>query len=339
MVKEADYLEKQLTLFTQCEKPQTESSPNGSSGKTSLEHSVQIGEMILGLCWKKSQKRVFQCLNLVNGQKPEWLEAESVTSHGGCSMPNIGASPSVVRESFLSQILEPSADRKYYLSPKACQGILRRARERGKILPEILEKALIRQAGNYEQLTKDKSPALRADMGDNQAAVVYGISSHDSNAMKSDNPHSGIYEAETTRTLDINCGNHAYRQGGMAVVSMGDERSASFQAGIADPLTATDCKRPPLVAVKGNGSRPSHKGDGYKETDKMYTLNATEVHGIAQRLASGKNTTGTLMANCGTKLFSGNQEAFSGDYFVVNDKMTAASKSYSDIHWMILGQP
>ena len=104
------------------------------------------------------------------------------------------------------------------MSPKACQGILRRARERGKILPEILEKALIRQAGNYEQLTKDKSPALRADMGDNQAAVVYGISSHDSNAMKSDNPHSGIYEAETTRTLDINCGNHAYRQGGMAVV-------------------------------------------------------------------------------------------------------------------------
>lgn len=98
------------------------------------------------------------------------------------------------------------------------------------------------------------------------------------------------------------------------MVSMGDERSASFQAGIADPLTATDCKRPPLVAVKGNGSRPSHKGDGYKETDKMYTLNATEVHGIAQRLASGKNTTGTLMANCGTKLFSGNQEAFSGDF-------------------------
>lgn len=35
---------------------------------------------------------------------------------------------------------------KYYLSPKACQGILRRASERGKELPEILKKALIRQA-------------------------------------------------------------------------------------------------------------------------------------------------------------------------------------------------
>lgn len=34
------------------------------------------------------------------------------------------------------------------------------------------------------------------------------------------------------------------------------------------------------IAIEGNGSRPSHKGNGYKETDKMYTLNATEVHGI-----------------------------------------------------------
>jgi DNA (cytosine-5)-methyltransferase 1 len=35
------------------------------------------------------------------------------------------------------------------------------------------------------------------------------------------------------------------------------------------------------IAIEGNGSRPSHKGNGYKETDKMYTLNTTEVHGVA----------------------------------------------------------
>ena len=44
--------------------------------------------------------------------------------------------------------------------------------------------------------------------------VAYGISSFDSNAMKSDNPHSGIYVAETARTLDINGGNPACNQGG-----------------------------------------------------------------------------------------------------------------------------
>jgi DNA (cytosine-5)-methyltransferase 1 len=80
--------------------------------------------------------------------------------------------------------------------------------------------------------------------------VVYGICSKDSNSMKSDNPNSGFYEAKTTRTLDANGGNPSCNQGGMAV-------------------------------IEGNGSRPSHKGDGYKESEVMYTLNATEQHGVA----------------------------------------------------------
>ena len=44
----------------------------------------------------------------------------------------------------------------------------------------------------------------------------YGISAYDSNAMKSSNPHSGIYEAKTTRTLDLNGGNPSCNQGGGA---------------------------------------------------------------------------------------------------------------------------
>lgn len=43
---------------------------------------------------------------------------------------------------------------------------------------------------------------------------AYGISSLDSNAMKSPNPHSGIYEADTSRTLDLNGGSPACNQGG-----------------------------------------------------------------------------------------------------------------------------
>ena len=45
-------------------------------------------------------------------------------------------------------------------------------------------------------------------------AVCYGIGSYASNAMKSSNPHSGIYVAETARTLDENGGNPACQQGG-----------------------------------------------------------------------------------------------------------------------------
>lgn len=47
--------------------------------------------------------------------------------------------------------------------------------------------------------------------------TVYGISSYESNAMKSSNPESGISEAETARTLDSNGGNPACNQGGMLV--------------------------------------------------------------------------------------------------------------------------
>ena len=66
--------------------------------------------------------------------------------HGGPLTVNTGESPREERESTLSQILEENVPRKYYLTPKACLGILRRASIRGKVLPEILKKALERQS-------------------------------------------------------------------------------------------------------------------------------------------------------------------------------------------------
>lgn len=48
--------------------------------------------------------------------------------------------------------------------------------------------------------------------------VTYGICSYASNSMMSGNPHSGIYEADTSRTLDLNGGNPACNQAGIAVV-------------------------------------------------------------------------------------------------------------------------
>ena len=60
---------------------------------------------------------------------------------------NTGVSPRDARASSLSQILEDSPPRKYYLSRKACLGILRRSRERNKPLPRALNIALMAQAG------------------------------------------------------------------------------------------------------------------------------------------------------------------------------------------------
>ena len=51
----------------------------------------------------------------------------------------------------------------------------------------------------------------------------------------------------------------------------------------------------------------------------MYTLTAKDVHGVGY-LASGKDATGTLMASMATKQCLGDQEAFSGDYHIIEEK-------------------
>lgn len=59
---------------------------------------------------------------------------------------NTGEFPSEDAASTLSQILQAEVPEKYYLSQKACLGILRRASARGKELPKVLRLALERQA-------------------------------------------------------------------------------------------------------------------------------------------------------------------------------------------------
>ena len=123
----------------------------------------------------------------------------------------------------------------------------------------------------------------------------FGISAKDSNAMKSSNPHSGIYEADTSRTLDGNGGNPSCNQGGIAIVCVDQgagKSSCSVSEDLAPTLACTHDGAPAVcvgedspirktVAIEGNGARPSHIGDGYAESDVSYTLNATEVHGVA----------------------------------------------------------
>lgn len=52
----------------------------------------------------------------------------------------------------------------------------------------------------------------------------------------------------------------------------------------------TNTRKAPIVLAvfEGNGNRPSHKGPGITtETDKMYTLNTTEVHGVIYEKPNG----------------------------------------------------
>lgn len=227
-------------------------------GKMFPEHLAATGVTISGESCKKSQRPQFQCLNLEDGHQAEWLELNKLESLGELSTPSIGAFPNNGSESTLSAILEIDVPKKYYLSPKACQGILRRAQKRGKILSALLKAALEAQADGKLLVTMiddkaglqaqifdmshasdvirecgDKVPTLQNRMGTggNQVPLVfektntaeiptaYGICSQSSNAMKSSNPSSGFKEISVSKTLDENCCNPTCNQGGVCVVS------------------------------------------------------------------------------------------------------------------------
>lgn len=89
---------------------------------------------------------------------------------------NTGESPSDAVESTLSSILQDNVPETYYLSARACQGILNRAARRGKDLPEILKKALLMQSESGGECG-DKAPCLQARMGTggNQVPLCFGI--------------------------------------------------------------------------------------------------------------------------------------------------------------------
>jgi DNA (cytosine-5)-methyltransferase 1 len=76
--------------------------------------------------------------------------------------------------------------------------------------------ALNQIGGTGEWASEDAQTinSLKATHYKSLPVVCYGICSYHSNAMLSSNPHSGIYEATTARTLDLNGGNPACNQGG-----------------------------------------------------------------------------------------------------------------------------
>lgn len=112
--------------------------------------------------------------------------------------------------------------------------------------------------GKGALIQEDKSATLSCN--NDQTVFVpkaYGICSDKSNSMLSDNPHSGIYEADTSRTLDANGGNPGCNQGGIAVVE-----SYSIQG-----------------SMIGREDKNGPQGDGVNE-DVSFTLNTVDRHAV-----------------------------------------------------------
>lgn len=113
----------------------------------------------------------------------------------------------------------------------------------------------------------------------------FGISSKDSNAMKSDNPHSGIYEAETARTLDGNGGNPSCNQGGIAVVAFTqNQRDEVRDLGDRSAVVCANAgtKQQTFVlqgSMIGREDKNGPQGDGINE-DVSFTLNTVDRHAV-----------------------------------------------------------
>lgn len=249
------------------------------------------------------------------------------------------------------------------------------------------------EGGGKGALIQDNLSATLATNNDQTlfVPVAYGICSKDSNSMKSDNPNSGFYEADTSRCLDGNGGNPACNQGGVAVVCVdqgGGKSSCNVTKECSPTLTCTHGGEP-VIAIQGSmiGRKDENgpQGDGVNE-DVSFTLNTVDHHAVAYGLdrasfnsgenakfgfvieeekvptmlaqgpgavayslttgsfmqsnkelsptlaardykdppvvndfktASGKDVFGTLAASMGEKQWLGNQEAFSGDYHIM----------------------
>ena len=109
-------------------------SQNGLSGKTCQEYFPQITEET----FTHSQKVFKQSGMALDG---EYL------------MLNTSDSPKDVKESLLLEIIQETSEvsQRYYLSERACLGILRRADKKGKKLPEKLEQALLQMTGGLRE--------------------------------------------------------------------------------------------------------------------------------------------------------------------------------------------
>ncbi len=113
------------------------------------------------------------------------------------------------------------------------------------------------EGGGKGALIQDNISATLSCNNDQTLFVpkAYGICSKDSNSMKSDNPHSGIYEADTSRCLDANGGNPSCNQGGIAVVAL-------------------------QGSMIGRADKNGPQGDGINK-DVCFTLNTADKHAVA----------------------------------------------------------
>lgn len=202
-------------------------------GKMFPEPSAATEEKISEPCWRNlpgSQKQMLAFLDLrkESGQRQDILPEITSALHGGPLMLNIGESPRDAVESRLSWILEDNVPERYYLSARACEGILSRASRRGK--------------------------AIARNPSDGPAG------------------HDRVAEGAGAYTLKIRSGCDGGGKGPLVQT----EKSA----------TLSTLQDQTLFVLQGNmiDRNVKQNGSGIAESETMYSLTATDRHGVCYML-------------------------------------------------------
>lgn len=265
-MNEADCLKRQMTLFPICLEPQEENTQNTLYGKTSWEHFQAIKGVTFKPCLAKSHKPIFQCLDPEDGQEAEWYEVRDVTSRGESLTLNIGASPSIERESSLLQVLEIGGGRPEVLfEPESMPGNTEESESKKEALTRTAVSSTetsVYDIGNGQMNSirmSEKAGALNC-MHDQRCVLVktYRIGSYESEGMKSNNPTAGIKEVDKSNTLDLSGSNPARNQGGICI-------------SVLDMTHAQD-----VIRERNDGTVQtlnSRMGTGGNQVPLIYTLN------------------------------------------------------------------
>ena len=213
---------------------------------------------------------------------------------GGAWTLNTGVSPRGARESSLSRILQGAPPTKYYLTPRACLGILRRAFERGKALPKKLERALKIQAG------------LALPDGQITDIDAYHINQRDEGF----DGYNGDLTGDVAATLGVNCGMSTGRNGIVtAAFSAGAGASAGsigYHESVAPTLKAGasgNCM-PSVLCINDQGGQVMEISENMTGTlraqEHGHQPLVYENHGIDSRYRQMEEVSPTMSARYGT---------------------------------------
>lgn len=280
-----------------------------SAGKILFESEGLSGYSAAGFrSWQRTARRLESgagaagiCLNDQGGDRMEVSEDVAATLRA----ENHGHLPCIVDEAIPLEH-HPIDSRITMTDNGRVQTLTSRMGTGGNNVPLVMKIRSGCEGGGKGALVQtDKSATLSCN-NDQTVFVPFGISSYQSHAMLSDNPHSGIYEAETARTLDRGGGNPSCNQGGIAVVAFTqNQRDEVRDLGDHSAVVCASAgtKQQTFVlqgSMIGRSEKNGPQGSGVNE-DVCFTLDTADRHAVYAMTTSSfiqveKNQSPVIMA-------------------------------------------